>query len=86
MRNPERISQFVACIKEFEGQILTNEIIMKIVKKIIGEKLYKPMCISKDIILKNGCVNNLSQIHTPSVVCYLNGSFAISFSLKLLIE
>lgn len=53
MRNPKRISQFVVCIKEFEGQILTNEIIMKIIKKIIGEKLYKPMCISKDINLKN---------------------------------
>ena len=52
MRNPERISRFVMCIKEFEGQILTNDIIMKIVKKIIGEKLYKPMYISKDINLK----------------------------------
>lgn len=53
MRNPERISQFVACIKDFEGQVLTEETVIKIVKKVIKNKLYKPMCISKDGVLKN---------------------------------
>ncbi len=53
MRNPERISQFVVCIKDFEGQVLTEETVMKIVRKVIENKLYKPMCISKDNSLKN---------------------------------
>lgn len=52
MRNPERISEFVNCIKEFEGQILTNALIMQIVKKVIKNKLYKPTCITKESNLK----------------------------------
>lgn len=53
IRNPERISEFVNCIKEFEGQILTNALIMQIVKKVIRNKLYRPTCITKDSILKD---------------------------------
>ncbi|MDU5803728.1 MAG: AlwI family type II restriction endonuclease [Fusobacterium periodonticum] len=53
MRNPERISQFVDCIKDFEGQILTEELIMKIVKKVIKNKLYKPTYIVEVEGLKN---------------------------------
>lgn len=33
MRNPERMAEFVNCLKNFEGQLLTEDIIMKIVKK-----------------------------------------------------
>lgn len=53
MRNPDRIVQFLVCIKEFEGQILTSTIIIKIVKKVIKEKLYKPTAINKYTNLKN---------------------------------
>ncbi len=55
MRNPERIAEFVNCIKDFEGQILTESIIMRIVKNVIKNKLYKPMSITKD--------NNLNAIY-----------------------
>lgn len=41
MRNPERIASFLNCILPFENQILTNDIILKILKNIIGKKLYK---------------------------------------------
>lgn len=34
MRNPERIVLFIENLKEFEGKILTKEIIMKIVEKL----------------------------------------------------
>lgn len=53
MRNPERIAHFVSCIESFEGQILTTNVIMSIVKKIIEEKLYKPMYIDRNSLLKS---------------------------------
>lgn len=52
IRNPERIALFVTCIKEFNGQTLTSELINKIVKKVIKNKLYKPMYINKNLNLK----------------------------------
>lgn len=52
MRNPERIALFVNCIKEFDGQVLTSELINRIVKKVIKNKLYKPMYIDKNLELK----------------------------------
>lgn len=55
IRNPERIAEFVNCIKDFEGQILTESIIMRIVKNVIKNKLYEPMSITKD--------NNLNEIY-----------------------
>lgn len=40
LRNPERIAGFLSCLKQFDGQILTNELIDKIVKALIQQKLY----------------------------------------------
>lgn len=40
MRNPERIAKFLNCLTEFEGQILTNQVIHNVVKKAIGTKIY----------------------------------------------
>lgn len=40
MRNPQRIAAFLNCMLPFEGEILTNIIIHKITKKLIGQKLY----------------------------------------------
>ena len=42
MRNPERIATFLKCITKYEGEILTNELIDKIVVDIIKAKLYRP--------------------------------------------
>ena len=47
MRNPERIVLFIENLKEFEGKILTKEIIMKIVEKLIKNKLYVPLYIKR---------------------------------------
>lgn len=41
MRNPERIAEFLGCVLPYENQILTNEVIMKIIGNIIKSKLYK---------------------------------------------
>ncbi|CBW53820.1 Putative restriction endonuclease [Mycoplasma mycoides subsp. capri LC str. 95010] len=54
MRNPERISEFIACMKDFEGHILTDELIMQIVRKVIKNKLYKP-----NYIKENPTINNI---------------------------
>lgn len=47
MRNPDRIAKFLNCLLPFEGMTLTNELIDKIVRKIIKEKLYRPYYIGK---------------------------------------
>lgn len=41
MRNPERIAAFLSCVLPYENQVLTNEVIMKIIGNIIKSKLYK---------------------------------------------
>lgn len=40
LRNPERIANFLDAVSPFEGQVLTNALIHKIVKNIIGRRLY----------------------------------------------
>ena len=52
MRNPARIAAFLNCLLPFEGQILTNEIIYQVIKKIIQEKIYYTMYILKNPQLK----------------------------------
>lgn len=52
LRNPERIAGFLACLKQFDGQILTNALIDKIVKALIKQKLYSTMYITRTAHLK----------------------------------
>lgn len=52
MRNPARIPLFLKAIKPFENEILTSEIIIKIVKNVINSKLYCPQFITKNRNLK----------------------------------
>ena len=52
LRNPERIAGFLACLKQFDGQILTNELIDKIVKALIKQKLYSTMYVTRTPHLK----------------------------------
>ena len=47
MRNPARIADFLKCILPYEGQTLTNEIIMNVAATLIKKKLYKPMYIGR---------------------------------------
>ncbi|MGK0555005.1 AlwI family type II restriction endonuclease [Macrococcus capreoli] len=48
IRNPERIVFFVESIKEFNGQILTNELIKKVVKKWIKLRMIRPDSVLKE--------------------------------------
>ncbi len=47
MRNPARIAGFLNCIIPFEGQLLTNDIIMNVAKTLIKKKLYIPMYVTR---------------------------------------
>lgn len=43
MRNPERIAGFISCLIPYENQILTSDLIHKIIGNVIRKKLYKTM-------------------------------------------
>jgi hypothetical protein len=53
MRNPERIASFLKCVSKYENKVLTNDIIMEVVREVIRKKLYKPTYISKVAKYKN---------------------------------
>lgn len=53
MRNPARIADFLKCILPYEGQTLTNKIIMSVASSLIKKKLYKPMYIGHNPRLKS---------------------------------
>jgi len=53
MRNPNRIASFINCLLPYENKILTNDIIMEIVEKIIGNKLYRPLYVGRTLNIKN---------------------------------
>ena len=57
MRNPNRIVSFLNCLLPYENQILTHDVIMKVVHNAIKEKLYTPVIVNRTpdllYILKN---------------------------------
>ncbi len=54
MRNPERIAVFLESLVEFEGETLTNELVKKVIKKWIVNKLIRPDTVFKsNVDLKN---------------------------------
>ncbi len=57
MRNPERLKDFLTVFIENDGEILTNEIIDKIAKKIIQKGLYRPF--KKSLTVKNKWENGI---------------------------
>lgn len=52
LRNPERMKDFIKTISVYDGQILTNEIIGRVVFDLISNKIYAPMYISRISRLK----------------------------------
>lgn len=70
MRNPERIVYFINCIREFENEILSSEVIYKIIKKITKYKLYKPQIINEIIELKN-IYNSETEIFSDENVDFI---------------
>ncbi len=55
MRNPNRIVKFLNCLLPYENQILTHEVIMKVIHNAIKEKIYTPVVVNRtpDLYLIN---------------------------------
>lgn len=53
MRNPERIVSFISCLIPYENQILTSELIHKIIKNVIRKRLYSTLYEKKVPKYKN---------------------------------
>ena len=53
LRNPERIKKFLSVIAKYNGQILTNDVIMNIVFDLVAIKEYVPMYVHRSLDLKN---------------------------------
>lgn len=47
MRNPSRIVSFLNCLLPYENQILTHDVIMKVIHNAIKEKLYTPVIVNR---------------------------------------
>jgi len=43
LRNPHRIADFLFCIKDFDGKLLTNDTIHLIIKEVLRRKIYYTM-------------------------------------------
>lgn len=67
MRNPERLKDFLTVLAEYDGEILTNEIIDKVAKSLIQKGLYQPMKVSS--VIKDKWKNEieLSESETEKV-------------------
>ena len=61
LRNPERLKSFLGILKDFNGQILTDELAQKISGEIIRNSLYKPKNISQTVEQKIEQHNLLSD-------------------------
>lgn len=53
LRNPERIKDFLSIIAKYDKEILTNDLIDKIVFDLISSKIYVPTYVNKNSYLKN---------------------------------
>ena len=53
MRNPERIKDFLTVLKNYDGKILTNSIILEIVKELIKSGFYETVYMKKNSNIKN---------------------------------
>ena len=47
MRNPNRIVRFLNCLLPYENQVLTHDIIMKVIYNAIKQKLYTPVIVRR---------------------------------------
>ena len=49
MRSPERLKDFLTVLGEYDGQVLTNEIVERVAKALIKKGLYKPIKVSQTV-------------------------------------
>ena len=61
IRNPQRFKLFLGVLKEFNGKVLSEELIYRICKKIINEGLYTPTQLSPNVRQKLKAGKELSE-------------------------
>jgi hypothetical protein len=67
MRNPERLKDFLTIFSQYDGEVLTIEIIEKVAKELISKGLYQPMKVSTSIKEKWKQEIELNDIETEQV-------------------
>ncbi len=67
IRNPERLKDFLTILAEYDGEILTNEIIDKVAKSLIQKGLYRPIKVSSSVQNKWKNEVELSETETEKV-------------------
>jgi hypothetical protein len=68
LRNPERLKWFLGILKEYNGQVLNNELAQEIAGEIIRVGLYKPTKISAVIREKIETKEPLSDVEVKKVL------------------
>lgn len=68
LRNPERMKEFLKILSVYEGQKLTNILIMKVVRNLIKSNLYTPIYVNRNF--KNKFLNQepLSDIEVSKII------------------
>lgn len=74
MRNPNRIVSFLNCLLPYENQILTHEVIMKVVHNAIKEKLYTPVIVNRTPELANILKNEDEKYSDQQIEFIMNNS------------
>lgn len=66
LRNPERMRGFLQVLKPFDGQVLTDELTVKIEKELIRRGLYRPNIVSSEIKIswQDGILLSDPQVQT----------------------
>ena len=73
MRNPERLKNFLSVLKEFNSEILNDEIIHKVVKKLIKSGLYQTVYEKRNKTLINKLYQGL-ELSDEEVEDIINNS------------
>jgi hypothetical protein len=74
LRNPERIKDFMRVISSYNAQLLNNDLVMKIVKDLIKQKLYCPMYVKRKQNLKYIYYDEDSQFSNAQIIEIINNS------------
>jgi hypothetical protein len=70
LRNPERLRDFLLVLKKYDGEILTNDIINKVVRDLIKNGLYQPNYVKRNKTLseKMALGINFSDMEVEEII------------------
>ncbi|MGI9256104.1 MAG: hypothetical protein ACR2PY_04125 [Salinispira sp.] len=68
VRNPERLKNFLSVLKEYDGQVLENDVAEKIAGEIIRIGLYKPRKLSANVKQKIRIAEPLTDTEVAKIL------------------